>query len=92
MRERYQKKGLTTIKIYWIEDQNGCKSFRDYSWDRRADIRKLNKEPGMDRLYEKFVKPNIGKFYTVEIYENQFGGKLLRKYDQDGNLIYKHSQ
>lgn len=76
---------LTAVIIFWIEPKKGYESMKRYSLDTKANKEKGNREPGMNRLYRVFVKPEIGKFRLAMIVDNQSpNGECLKVWNHFG--------
>lgn len=89
MTEQMKREALTTIKVYLTEPFEGQEDLRRYSLDGSRNRRFGIDEPGMDKLYELFVKPHIGiRLRCAFIYVNQYPGfgKALRMYNAHGLL------
>lgn len=62
---------------------------RRYSLDTKKDFTVGDPSPGMDGLYEEYIKPNIGKIRCALICQNVpqgKGGRILRMYNAQGEL------
>ena len=86
--DRMKAEALTRLKLYWKEPRNGKEHQTWVSLDTRTDKRTGNYEPGIRRLVNNIMRPNIGQFRVALIYLNQPNQDTpLRKYNEYGILI-----